>query len=146
MPDYSLIVRSLSPEKFAEIVGASGRKAKEVYFHRHAIKAPKFGTTLKSRAKNETRTQKLYEILLSEKDEQLCEELLRTWLLTKRAMLSAGLDFLKIPHNNGLTESDDADKIADLDPATIQALIQAVEPVAPNIEVEVWLRYMGARL
>ena len=39
--DMTAILRGLSEEKFAEVFGASSRQARETYFHRHGIKAPK---------------------------------------------------------------------------------------------------------
>ena len=40
MADYTQIIRDISSEKFMQIFSASARKAREVYFARHAIKVP----------------------------------------------------------------------------------------------------------
>lgn len=144
MPQFTEIVRSLSPEKFLEILGASTRKAREVYFARHAIKAaaPTRGFA-KPGAKNEQRAQALFEVLRTKTDDELAEEVLRSWLLTKRPLLVAALDFLKVPHSDGLTESDELSKVEKLEGRELEALIAACEKAAPRDEVIVYLRYMG---
>lgn len=144
MPEYTEILRSLSTDKFAEIFSASSRKSREAYFHRHGIRAPSSGRGFaKPGAKNEVRMAQLYEVLQSTKDEALAEEVLRTWLLTKRPMLAAALDHLKIPHDNGLTESDDVDRFEKLEPAEVKVLTEQLTRVAPTEDVSVYLRYMG---
>ena len=60
MADYTQIIRDLSSDKFMEIFSASARKAREVYFARHAIKLPKKGPKVrKPGAKNALRAQAL---------------------------------------------------------------------------------------
>src|SRR5688572_17334729 len=118
MPEFMGIVREMSQEKFLEVFGASGRKAREAYFARHDIKKPrKLSGLPKAGAKSEARAATLHEVLAERDDEELVEELLRVWLMTKRPMLAAALDFLEIPHEEGLTESDDVKKFESLEAA-----------------------------
>lgn len=145
MPDYSAIIRTVTPQKFTEILAASSRQAREVYFHRHHIKAPSSGSHFaKPGAKNEIRMARLYDIIVTAGDEELSEEILRTWLLGKRPMLAAAMDHLKIPHTDGLTDSDDVSKIATLSGKALEELITALEAFAPRDEVIVYLKFMGA--
>lgn len=142
---YTDIVRAMSKEKFVEILGVSSRTSREAYFHRHAIKAPPSGRGFtKPGAKNEARAASLYDVLQERVDEQVAEEILRTWLLGKRPMLAAALDHLKIEHDNGLTESDDVDRFEKLSAAEVKDMMKALTKVAPADEVKAYLKYMGA--
>ncbi len=144
MPEYTVILRSLSPEKFAEVLAASPRKARETYFHRHGVRAPQSGRVPRPGAKNEARTAELYKVLQGRDDEQLSEEILRSFLLTKRALLAKALDHLGIPHKDGLTESDDVSKFEKLSARDIKSLADKLADVAPRDEVVMYLKFMGA--
>ncbi len=144
MPEYTVILRSLSPEKFSEVLAASPRKARETYFHRHGVRAPQSGRVPRPGAKNEARTAELYKVLQGRDDEQLSEEILRSFLLTKRALLAKALDHLGIPHKDGLTESDDVSKFEKLSARDIKSLADELAPVAPRDEVVMYLKFMGA--
>lgn len=144
MPQFTAIIRSLTAEKFSEILAASGRQAREVYFHRHSIRPPK--TKLpKAGAKNEYRIEKLFDILRHEDDDELAEEVLRSWLLTKRPLLVAALDHLGIAHTDGLTDSDDVSKIEKLETAELKALAVKLSTIAPSADIGVYLKFMGAQ-
>ena len=146
MPQYSVLIRSVTPEKFTEILGASARQAREVYFHRHNIRAPKSRGLPKAGAKNEFRAAELLRVLRERDDEELAEEVLRTWLLTKRAMLAAALDHLNIPHDNGLTDSDDVSRIEKLPSDELKALYQSLVAQSPKDDASLYLRFMGAQI
>ncbi len=145
MPAYSAIIRELSAERFGEILGASSRKAREVYFHRHNVKAPASAARIaKPGAKNELRAARLYEVLKTNDDDELAEEILRTYLLQKRPLLAAALDHLGIEHDNGLTSSDDVQKIEKLSAKEVRALAQALESKANKDDIVLYLKFMGA--
>jgi hypothetical protein len=142
---FTEILRSVPAEKFLEIFSISSRKARETYFHRHAVKASAAASRLpRPGAKNEERTAKLYEVLRQETDDEMSEEILRSWLLTKRPMLAAALDHLGIKHDNGLTESDEVKKFEKLSGGDIKTLVKKLEGVAPKDEIAIYLRFMGA--
>ena len=143
MPQYSAIVRTLSVEKFGEILLASSRQSRELYFHRLGIKAPKARGLPKAGGKSEQRSKALHAILQTVEDEEVAEELLRTWLLTKRSMLAAALDHLKIAHHEGLTESDEVAKMRELTGAARDALFAHVCQAAPGDEARIYLQFMG---
>ncbi len=94
-------------------------------------------------AKNEERAAKLYDILRQETDDEMSEEILRSWLLTKRPMLAAALDHLGISHDNGLTESDDIKKFEKLSGGDIKTLVKKLEGIASKEEIAIYLRFMG---
>ena len=89
---------------------------------------------------NEARTAALFEVLREQDDDQMAEEILRTWLLQKRPMLARALDHLGIKHDNGLTDSDDLAKFEKLSVKELKNLVKALEGVAPREEgIEGWL-------
>lgn len=144
MPAYTAILRTLSFDKFTEVLGASPRKAREVYFHRAGVRTPQKASRLpKPGAKNELRTQQLFDNLKVEDDEQLAEEILRAWLLTKRPMLAKALDYLGIAHSEGLTESEDVSKFEKLSEKEARQLMKSLDGIAPTDEVAVYLKFMG---
>lgn len=144
-PPYSSILRSVSGDKFGEIIGASTRKSRETYFARHGIRAPKAGRGFqKPGTKNEARAAALFDVLQSKDDDELAEELLRTYLLTKREILGAALDHLGIEHENGLTDSDEVEKFSALGKSEISSMVSELEKFGPRDDVVLYLKYMGA--
>ena len=144
--NYMEIVRSLSDEKFGEIFSASSRQARETYFHRHGIKAPKkSGRMLRAGEKNALRIKALYKTLMDKEDREMVEEILRTWLLAKRSLLAAALDHLGIEHTEGLTDSDDIERFENLSVKEVQEMVGALSDVADRDEISIYLRYMGVK-
>ena len=145
MPAYTQIVREMSEAKFQEVFGVSIRKARETYLARHNIKAPKsVKKSLRAGAKNEARVVALFAHLKTVDDDQMVEEILRTWLLSRRDILGAALDYLEIPHDNGLTESDDVDKLSSLSVDELKPLVKALSETASTDDIQIYLRFMGA--
>ena len=144
MPQYSFILSSTEPTKFVEILAASSRKAREGYFHRHHIRAPKTSGMPKAGAKHEHCARALHTHLQGHADDPLAEEALRTWLMGRRPLLAAALDHLKIPHQEGLTDSDDVARIEKLGGAELAALVAKLRTVAPVADVRIYLLFMGA--
>jgi hypothetical protein len=146
MADYTQIIRDISSDKFMEIFSASARKAREVYFARHAIKLPKKGPKVrKPGAKNALRAQALFDHLQTTTDDEMVEEILRVWLLGMRPMLGKALDHLGIENDNGLTDSDEVSKIADLDKGSLKKLAAELKDVAQPEDISVYLKFMGAQ-
>jgi hypothetical protein len=103
------IIRSMLEETFADVVHTSPRKVRETLYARMGIKGKKKKVGLSVHAKAQDRANKLLERLKnadSDKELELCTELLRNWLYHQRPMLKATLDFLDIPNDNGLTEQE----------------------------------------
>jgi hypothetical protein len=141
---FTEILRSVPVERFHEIFSTSSRKARETFFHRHGVKASSAVSRLpKPGAKNEERTAKLFELLRQEVDDEMSEEILRSWLLTKRPMLAAALDHLGITHDHGLTESEELKKFEKLSGGDIKQLVKKLEGVAAKEEIAIYLRFMG---
>jgi hypothetical protein len=148
MPAYSAILRSLDVSRFTDIFNASARKSRETFFSRHRIRTPKnVGSGLNLGRKNEARIAALHAALAHQDDDEMAEALLRTWLLGRRPLLAACLDYLGIAHTDGLTESDDVQKIAELKPEELSKLVAALRErdVAPTQDIALYLKYMGAQ-
>ncbi len=143
---YMEIVRTISEEKFAEIFSASSRAARETYLHRHGIKSPKkSGRMLRAGQKNEIRMKLLFKALMDIDDNEMVEEILRTWLLGKRTLLAGALDHLGIEHNEGLTDSDDIERFEKLSEQEVKSLVTNLSSVAEADEISIYLKYMGAK-
>ena len=141
---YSDVLRGVTAEKFAEIFSASSRKARETYFHRHGVRGKGGSGFSKPGAKTEARIAKLYDVICSgTSDDEMAEEMLRTWLLTKRTMLAAALDHLGIEHEDGLTESEDLSKFEKLSKKDIGKMIPVLEAHGNREDIAVYLKFMG---
>lgn len=144
---YTDVLRSVTPEKFSEIFSASSRKARETYFHRHGVRGKGGSGFARPGAKTEARIAKLYDVISSgADDDEMAEEILRTWLLTKRAMLAAALDHLGIEHQDGLTESEEVAKFGKLSKKDVAKMLPALEAHGSNEDAVVYLKFMGAKL
>lgn len=122
--EFIALVTKMSDETFAGVIAASPRKIRETLFGRLGIKAKKKSIGLRVHEKLEERTRMLHERLKaaqSKQEDDLCQELVRNWLYTKRPLLKATLDHLGIKNDNGLVEEEptffqelSADKVRDL--------------------------------
>ena len=146
MAEYTQIIRDMSSDKFMEVFSASARKAREVYFARHAIKVSKKGPKIrKPGAKNAQRAEALFTLLQDTTDDEMAEEILRVWLLGNRALLVKALDHLGIENDNGLTDSDEVSKMADLDKGALKKLVAELKEVATPEDITVYLKFMGVK-
>jgi len=143
MSNYASILISAGFEKFTEIVNASPRQAKEAYFKRHAIRAKAGGSSfMKPGEKMRLRIEQLFGILNEAPDDELCEEILRAWLLSKRNLLAHALDYLEIPHNNGLTEAD-LTKFEKLSGREAKKLATHLKEIAVDDDIRIYFSFMG---
>ncbi|OGQ77491.1 MAG: hypothetical protein A2289_15070 [Deltaproteobacteria bacterium RIFOXYA12_FULL_58_15] len=140
---YTEILRGLTAEKFSEVFLASSRKARETYFHRQGVRASSKKRLVKPGAKTEARISQLYDLLKTVNDDEMAEEMLRTWLLGKRELLAAALDHLGIEHEDGLTTSDDLNKFEKLGKKEIQALLGELEAHGSREDAVIYLKFMG---
>ena len=107
--DSVQIIREMSQETFQDVVQTSPRKVRETLYARMGIKGKKKKVGLRVHAKAQDRANQLFERLQnadSDKEVELCSELVRNWLYHQRPMLKTALDFLEVPNDNGLTEQE----------------------------------------
>src|SRR5690349_20994533 len=101
--EFVALVTKMSDETFGDVIGASPRKIRETLFGRLGIKAKKKTIGVRVHEKLEERTRKLHDRLKSaqtKQEDDLCQELVRNWLYTKRPLLKATLDHLGIKNDN----------------------------------------------
>ena len=104
------LTAQLSDQAFADMLASSPRQVREVLFSKFHIKSDLVKNTISPVAKRFERARLLKErlgIAKSAQENQLCQELIRNWLFTKRPMLKAAMDFLNVPNDNGLVDSEE---------------------------------------
>jgi hypothetical protein len=137
----------MSEAKFSEMMAKSPRTVRETLFGRLNIK----GSAMKSiiprpHQKNEERIKKLHGRLAecgpgSKNEQELCEELIRNWLVHKTPMLAATMDHFGVKHENGLTEQE-IDFIEKLDGPKTKALADLLCGKFDQEEVAIYLRFL----
>ena len=145
MPAYTQIIREMSEAKFQKSLGFLFEKLVRLTLHAIISRLPRREENHFALAqKNEARVVALFAHLKTVDDDQMVEEILRTWLLSRRDILGAALDYLEIPHDNGLTESDDVDKLSSLSVDELKPLVKALSETASTDDIQIYLRFMGA--
>lgn len=142
--EYIGLVSGMTPDTFQEVIASSPRRIRETLFGRLGIKAKKRGVGIQVHGKLEERTKKLHERLKggsTKQENDLCEELLRNWLFTKREMLKAALDHLGVPNDHGLIEEEPT-FFQELDEEKVKALWKALEGQFPPEHVRVYLTFV----
>lgn len=143
----SQIIGAMSPAKFSEMMARSPRQVRETLFNRLQIKSSTTKSVLpKLHQKNEERVRKLHgrlaEMSPTAKNEQeLCEELIRNWLVIKTPMLAVTLDHFGVKHQNGLTEQE-IDFFERLETAKVEGLLRVLIPKFDAEEVAIYLRFL----
>lgn len=142
--DHAELLRAVSADKFAEIFASASRAARAALAKRFGIKKPPaFGAgALKERRDEHAR--RIQEAFLEEGDARLSEELIRAWLFTRRPLLGAALDYMKIPHNNGLTD-EDLTAFEQLGAKAARQLQEHLAATFPAEDVFVYLRFVGVK-
>lgn len=142
--EYIGLVSGMSPDTFQEVITASPRRIRETLFGRLGIKAKKRGIGLQVHGKLEERARKLHERLKggsTKQENDLCEELVRNWLFTKRDMLKAALDHLGVKNDHGLIEEEPT-FFQELDEEKVKALWAHLVETFPPEHVRVYLSFV----
>ena len=143
--DAISMVANMSPESFQEVVKVSPRKIRETLFGRLGIKAKKKTVGIKVHGKLEERTKKLHERLKdaqTDQEQELCAELLRNWLYTKRPLLKDTLDYLEVKNDNGLIDEEPT-FFQELDKEKVEELVQHLRDQGHDDEaIGIYLRFV----
>ena len=107
----SQLVSGLANDDFARVLGACPRRARETLFTRFGIPKAKKTASALLPAKDPARIRKLQGAMTQikpddEEGQQLAEELIRVYLMTRRGLLGDALDAIGITHDDGLTDED----------------------------------------
>lgn len=107
--DPIALISQTSEQTFSNMIASCSRKVRDTLCARLGIKSQASGVTLQLGKKREEQVKKLHEKFKnsdSKAESDVCQEIIRNWLYTKRPMLRATLDYLKIPNQDGLVETE----------------------------------------
>jgi hypothetical protein len=142
-PTPTELIRHLDEKKFIILAHDSPKAVRETIFARLGIKPKATPKTrfAKPGAKTEEQLHALHEALQEVDDNEVAEELLRNYFLKRRALLGAALDYLKIPHEDGLTNAE-LDAFAKLTPTEGKKLLESLAKDHDRGDAELYLRFM----
>lgn len=142
--DPILIISRASEDTFSEMIQLSPRKIREAMYSQFGIKG-KTSLLKRLQQNRDDRVFKLRERLVSsvsKQESELCKELIRNWLYTKRPMLKAALDFLHVPNEDGLVD-EEPDFFEKLSDSQVKELVSHLKREYKEDHVEIYLRFMG---
>lgn len=105
--EHAELYGKLRQEKVIEIYGSCARKIRnmlEGMYHKKSKKKKK--VSLKLGRNREAAMLAVRDGLVAAGDDQMAEEIFKTWLYGKTDMLKKTLDFFEIPNDDGMTEAD----------------------------------------
>jgi len=143
------IVADMTPERFAEAFSACPRPVREALMARYGAKSA-VRASLSAVATTAERARFVQRRLASDDAKGavgLADELLRNWLMARRALLGDTLDAFGVHHSNGITEKS-LDFFEKLPAEKAKALCERLIPSHGREAVGVYLRYLkvpGAR-
>lgn len=138
------IISNTSDKTFAGMIASCSRQVRDTLFTRLGVKAKNSSISLQFGQKRDEQVRKLHEKFKStdsKAESDVCQEIIRNWLYTKRPMLKATLDFLKVPNQEGLVETE-LDFFTKLSPQEAQALFDHVSQQFEPEHVWIYLNFM----
>ena len=138
------LIGRIPEEKFAEVYSACPRKIRNYLEGMFAKKIRKGGrkVALKTARDRVLEALAVRDGIQAEGNTQMAEEVLKTWLYTKRPMLKATLDFFGVPNEDGITTKD-LDALEKAEPARLDELIDHLAAGGfPLAEVAVYLAFL----
>lgn len=131
-------------ERVGTILQACPRKTREELFRRLGIKGKGRRTGFKLKSTSDERSEKFFEALSETErvQDEVLQELVRSYLYTRRPLLADALDFLEVPHKEGLTD-DDIDFITELPEDRARALQQRLTAQHGEEDTKLYLRFMN---
>lgn len=139
------ITANIPETLFFEILETSPRSVREALFGRFGVKAKKKFGSGGFTARRQEKAKKLHASLKAsdgEQDNEVCQELIRNFLFTRRPMLKAALDFAGIKNDDGVTE-DDLDPLEKMAKDKVQELLALLDKDFPFEEVRLYLNFIG---
>lgn len=142
------LISQVSEPTFSAMISACSRKVRDTLFARMGIKSKPAGVTLQLAKQQEGQVKKLHERFKSassEAESNVCQEIIRNWLYTQRPMLKATLDYLKIPNQDGLVDTE-LDFFKSLSPEDTKKLFENVSAQFNPEYVWIYLHFVEANL
>ena len=144
------LIQEMQQDYFAKVLSTCPRRARETLFTRFAIPKPKKTASALLPSKDPARIHKLQIAMAAASDDdeqgqQLAEELIRVYLMSRRNLLAEALDAIGVEHEDGLTDAD-LDAFSALSSEEASALAERLSGDHDSDDVVLYLRYMGAEL
>ncbi|MEI6805971.1 MAG: hypothetical protein WCK49_05630 [Myxococcaceae bacterium] len=144
MDSIALISKTSEPT-FEAMISSCSRKVRDTLYARMGIKVkPVGGVTLQLGKHKGDQVKKLHEKFKnsdSKAESDVCQEIIRNWLYTQRPMLKATLDFLKVPNQDGLVETE-LDFFKTLSESDTKAVFNHVSGQFPAEHVWIYLNFV----
>lgn len=138
------LTANMSTETFSEMMAVSPRQVREILYSQLGIKGKSKSLLKNLQQKKEERILKLHESLKqskSKRESEVCKELIRNWLYSKRPMLKSALDFLGVPNENGLIDSEPT-LFTELPKEKVKSLFDHLATEFPKEHVAIYLKFM----
>lgn len=141
---FDNVIKNISLETFSEVVNKAPRKVREAMFSYYDIKTKTALSLAKLKEKKEQKLIKLYEKVKeakSQKEIDFIKELYRNWLLFRREMLKATLDFLNVKNDNGLVDTE-IDFFKNLKEEKVKSLVEHLRKNFKDEEILIYLSFV----
>jgi hypothetical protein len=137
------VLAELDTARFEEIIDASPRKIRKELARRVGAKKKSSSSALSSAKRRGDESKAIQEALRAKpvEDESL-QDLVRNYFFRRRALLADALDFLEIPHKEGLTD-EDLDDLQTLESTRAEALRGRLVEKHPPHDVDLYFALMG---
>jgi len=141
--EYHELLEKIDDDKFVEIYLACSRKIRNMLEGIYLKKRKKGRKVSLKAGKNKAKAAlSVRNGIVDAAEEQMAEEIFKTWLYARRDLLKAALDFFEIENEDGITESD----LDDLEQAPVEKLVSLREKlVVDGIELKdlaIYLAFM----
>ncbi len=138
------ILRTMSPDRFTEVVSASPRKVREELYRRLGLKPKKNSAFALKKAEDDDRSGRLLAAIQNGEAvaDEVLEELIRSYLSFRRELLADALDHFEIPHENGLTDQE-IDFLSELPKDKATALRKLLLSKHQPADVDLYFAYMN---
>lgn len=138
------ILSALPPDRLRVLVDAAPRKVREELFRSAGIKTKSSTYSLRSGDKS-ARYDRLKEKLQAGevRSTEAADEVIRSYLGQRPALLGHALDHFEVPHREGFTDQE-LDFMAELKPQQVAALRKHLaEQGHDEADIELYCRYMS---
>jgi len=142
--DPITMTAQMSDVLFDEVMAASPRKVREMLFSKLGIKTKKTFSLKAFSERKSDQNRQLHQALIktaSKREADICKELIRAWLYTKRPLLKSTLDFLGVPNDDGLVEVE-PEFFKELSKEKVKSLVDHLKKSFPKEEINLYLRFV----
>lgn len=140
---YGELLRQMDADQLSSAVQACPKKLREELFRRCGVRARNSSFSLKSGGSKGARIEKLRDQLRQGADpgDEMAEEVIRAYFYTRRELLGEALDWLNVPHREGLTDAD-IEFLQELDGERAKGLMDHLIDRFPSSDVHLYFQFM----